>query len=55
SELAPWRAEAAATLRLPGPRVVILDVAPVGDDYQLDSPGPMAGRIARFRQALGGK
>lgn len=54
SDLVSWRAEAAETLRLPGPRVVILDVAPVGDDYQLDSPGPMAARIARFRQALGG-
>ena len=40
-------------LELPGPRVIILDVSPVGADYNLESPGPMAERMQRFRQALG--
>lgn len=53
SQLDDWRQQAPETLRLPGPRVIVLDVAPVGADYNLESPGPMAERMKRFRAALG--
>lgn len=36
-----------------GPTFIALDVAPVGDDYQLVVPGPMRPRIAAFCAALG--
>ncbi len=52
SQLEVWKQQAAATLELPGPRVIILDVASVGPDFNLESPGPMAERMTRFRQAL---
>lgn len=51
-DLEDWQQRAAETLQLPGPRVVVLDVAPVGANYDLESPGPMAQRLAQFRQAL---
>lgn len=35
-----------------GPTFIALDVAPVGDDYQLVVPGPMRPRIAAFFAAL---
>lgn len=47
-----WRAGAAAALAAPGPRFITLKVAPVGDEYQLDSPGPIRERVRAFRQAL---
>jgi sulfopyruvate decarboxylase subunit beta len=50
--LAAWQREAAGVLRLAGPRFVVLAVAPVGSAYHLESPGPLAERIARFRAAL---
>jgi len=50
--LEEWREAAAGLLTLPGPRFVVLHVEPVGPDYQLPTPEPIAGRIARFRQAL---
>lgn len=53
ADLEAWQPEAAETLALPGPRVVVLDVEPVGANYFLESPGPMAERIARFQAALG--
>jgi hypothetical protein len=31
-----------------------LSVAPVGAAYHLESPGPMAERLARFQSALAG-
>ena len=37
---------------LPGPRVIVLEVARVAD-YELSSPGPMAEAIKRFQAALG--
>jgi sulfopyruvate decarboxylase subunit beta len=49
-----WQRQAAETLRLPGPRFIALTVEPVGANYHLESPGPIAERVARFRQALGG-
>lgn len=53
SDVAVWRAQAADLLRQPGPRLLVLDVAPVGADYHLAPPGPMATQLARFTQALG--
>ncbi|MEX2186291.1 MAG: thiamine pyrophosphate-dependent enzyme [Pirellulales bacterium] len=47
-----WRAEAAATLGLAGPRFIELSVAAVTDDYRLESPGAVGPRLAAFRQAL---
>ncbi len=47
-----WRRQAAEVLREPGPRFVVLAVEPVGADFQLESPGPMAERLARFQEAL---
>ncbi len=52
SDLDAWRQQAAAMLAQPGPRFIVLDVAPV-EDYELTSPGPMPARIQRFREALG--
>jgi phosphonopyruvate decarboxylase len=51
-ELEPWRQAAGGLLALPGPRFVVLHVEPVGADYQLPTPEPIAARIARFRSAL---
>lgn len=52
-DLDDWRARAAATLALPGPRFIVLKVDPVGPEYFLEVPGPISARIARFREALG--
>ena len=49
-----WRCEAGEALTLPGPRFIALGVEPVGSNYHLSAPGPMAERLAAFRQALGG-
>lgn len=48
-----WRAGMERALTAPGPRFVVLKVAPVGDEYFLESPGPIGERIERFRQGLG--
>ncbi len=53
-DLDQWRARAAETLALPGPRFILLRVARVAD-YELTSPGPMGERIKKFRQALAEK
>lgn len=50
--LADWQRDAASTLALPGPRFIALSVEPVGAGYQLESPGPIAERLARFQAAL---
>jgi thiamine pyrophosphate-dependent acetolactate synthase large subunit-like protein len=52
-QLERWQAQAAAVLAMPGPRAVVLHVAPVGEQFQLPTLEPIAGRIARFRTALG--
>jgi hypothetical protein len=39
-------------LRESGPRFCVLSVEPVRRDFQLEPPGPMAERLARFQQAL---
>ena len=51
TDLNVWQRRAEA-LALPGPRVIVLEVARVAD-YELSSPGPMAERIKRFQAALG--
>lgn len=46
-----WRRGAAAALQSPGPRFVLLRVAPVGAEYHLPTLPPMAERLAAFRAA----
>ncbi len=52
NSLSDWQREAASVLKLPGPRFVALAVEPVGASYQLESPGPIAERLAKFQSAL---
>ncbi len=47
-----WRSGAAAAFKLPGPRLIVLQVEPVGPEFQLTVPGPMRERLERFRAAL---
>lgn len=47
-----WQQQAADVLQEPGPRFVVLSVEPVGAAYHLESPGPLAERLARFQQTL---
>jgi thiamine pyrophosphate-dependent acetolactate synthase large subunit-like protein len=54
-ELTAWQPSAAEALRLPGPRFIVLAVAPVGPAYHLESPGPMTDRLQRFQHALAGR
>jgi len=54
SSLSDWQRDAASVLKLPGPRFIVLAVEPVGAAYQLESPGPIAERLARFQEALTG-
>jgi sulfopyruvate decarboxylase subunit beta len=51
-DLDDWRDGARAALIAPGPRFIVLRVAPVEGDTHLEAPGPMAEQITRFRQAL---
>lgn len=53
SDLEAWQRGVRAALELPGPRLIVLAVAPVGPEYHLSPPGPMAAQIERFRAALG--
>jgi len=50
--LEEWNAGVDRALTLPGPRFIELVVEPVGADYLLEVPGPMAERLAAFRRAL---
>jgi thiamine pyrophosphate-dependent acetolactate synthase large subunit-like protein len=50
-DLETWRTHAATVLSKPGPRMIVLRVAPVAD-YHLTPPGPIAERVRRFRAAL---
>ena len=43
-----WQRHAAEILTLPGPRFIALAVAPVGAEYHLEAPGPMAERLTKF-------
>jgi hypothetical protein len=47
-----WQSQAAEILRRPGPRFIALSVEPVGAEYHLEAPGPMAERLPKFAQAL---
>jgi thiamine pyrophosphate-dependent acetolactate synthase large subunit-like protein len=51
-ELDTWRRQAPEVLAAPGPRFIVLAVEPVGANYHLESPGPLAERVAQFREAL---
>jgi sulfopyruvate decarboxylase subunit beta len=50
-DLAIWSRDAAAALSLSGPRFFVLAVERVAD-YQLESPGPIRERLARFQTAI---
>jgi sulfopyruvate decarboxylase subunit beta len=50
--LADWQSAAVTSLALPGPRFIELRVTPVDDNFRLESPGPLAPRLAAFRQVL---
>jgi len=50
--LEEWSGRAAEVLSAPGPRFIVLAVEPVGANYHLESPGPIAARLASFRRAL---
>ena len=52
NQLQDWQAQAAEILRRPGPRFVALSIEPVGAEYHLEAPGPMAERLPKFAQAL---
>jgi thiamine pyrophosphate-dependent acetolactate synthase large subunit-like protein len=45
-----WQRTAAATLALPGPRLVVWRVTPVEADYRLTAPSPIAERVEAFRR-----
>jgi thiamine pyrophosphate-dependent acetolactate synthase large subunit-like protein len=49
-----WQRNAAETLRLAGPRFIVLAVEPVAENFHLEAPGPMAERLSRFQAALEG-
>lgn len=51
-DLQQWNADIDTVMSAPGPRFIVLSTEPVGEDYHLVSPGPMATRIADFREAL---
>lgn len=51
-ELELWEEGVKRALSLPGPRFIVLRVDPVGRNYHLKIPGPMADRIPKFRAAL---
>lgn len=50
-DLEDWQERHALVLAAPGPRFILLRVAPV-EAYQLPTPSPAADRIARFTKAL---
>ena len=50
--LEEWQHGEAEALGSPGPRFIVLAVETVGAAYHLESPGPVAERIVRFREAL---
>ncbi len=51
-DLDDWENGAAAVLGLPGPRFITLVTEPVVDGFQLEAPGPIDERLARFKAAL---
>lgn len=51
-ELDEWRRGIRSALAAAGPRFIALRIAPVAGDTHLESPGPIADRIARFREAI---
>ncbi len=53
NDMQQWSAEIDTAMTAPGPRFIRLATQPVGENYHLESPGPMPARIAGFRAALG--
>jgi sulfopyruvate decarboxylase subunit beta len=51
-KLDAWQNDGPALLQRAGPRFICLRVETVGENYQLESLGPMDRRIAAFRAAL---
>lgn len=51
-DLSKWQSQATEVLAQPGPRFICLGVEPVGAEFQLSAPAPMADRIQQFRAAL---
>jgi sulfopyruvate decarboxylase subunit beta len=51
-DLDHWRADAAAVLSAPGPRFVVLRVAPAGASYQLPPPPSMSEQVERLMRPL---
>jgi thiamine pyrophosphate-dependent acetolactate synthase large subunit-like protein len=50
--LSTWKEGAAAALTQPGPRCIVLKVAPAQGEITLKPPGPMADRVTALRAAL---
>jgi sulfopyruvate decarboxylase subunit beta len=50
--LEEWQNLAADILGRTGPRFIVLSVEPVGAEYHLEAPGPMAERLPKFEEAL---
>jgi thiamine pyrophosphate-dependent acetolactate synthase large subunit-like protein len=51
-ELEDWREALETMFDRPGPRVVVLRVEPIRNDFSITSPGPMAPRVAELRKTL---
>jgi thiamine pyrophosphate-dependent acetolactate synthase large subunit-like protein len=51
-ELQDWRDGARAALTAPGPRFIVLRVAPMEGDTHIQAPCPISEQLARFREAL---
>ena len=54
NRLDEWQRRATEVLAAPGPRFCVLSVKPVGPNYHLEAPGPLAERLARFQAAVRG-
>jgi sulfopyruvate decarboxylase subunit beta len=55
NRLDEWQRLAPEVLAAPGPRFCVLSVEPVGPNYHLEAPGPLAERLARFQAAVRGR
>lgn len=51
-DLEAWRQGAAAALKVPGPRFIVLRVSPVGESFHLPPPPSMSEQVARLMREL---
>lgn len=51
-DLDVWRQAAAAALKAPGPRFIVLRVSPVGESFHLPPPPSMSEQVARLTREL---